>query len=298
MKLKKRTKSIVLLIGITIFSVIIFYIAINISIATTFNVSVTSEQLSFKTVDENNSRIPLRNVQAFNFDGDSLGVFNGTFHIAKDTDVLVKRISNSHLYVTIENKGKISAGSFYNDEQDDLVQKAGDFVEFVIENPSDKALKGENIIIPFSGDVILGNTVSYATFTDNPGLVRSGKITMIGKSLLNNDFFESGTYDLNVGDQFLVENAKSKAYGFVVVNENPAMEIAYRVVGEKGKIITPGSMGGNEGYFISTTFFSRFLYDSTFQVISWAFASVVFFATILAFLVSYEDLTVKKKKKK
>ena len=276
----------------------LFVIAIAKPIPTTFNVSVTTERIEFKTIDENNSRISLNNIVAFNYDGDSLGTYNGTFHISESSTVIVERVSNGALIIQVNNQLKKSAGTFYDDEQDKVLHKADKFVEFYISNPSERASHGENIIIPFSGEVILGRAINYESNAYNSALVRSGKITMIGKSIIGNYFFESGTYDLNIGDQFVVENPKSKAFGFVVVNENPAMKVAYRVVGKKGKIVTPGPVNQKSGYFIATTFLSRFLYDSFFQALSWSFACLIFLSASITFIKDCEEVIFRKKKKK
>lgn len=297
MKIKKRHKPISFFIGILLLCILIFIIAIAIPIPTTFNVSVTTERIEFKTTDENNSRIPLNNVYVYNYEGDSLGKYNGTFHISEGSKVIAERISNGALTIQVENEAKKSSGILY-DTQDKIINEADSFIEFYIPKPSERAIKGENIIIPFSGDVVLGRAVNYESYAYNPALVRNGKITMIGKSLFANHFFESGTYDLNIGDQFVIEQAKSKAYGFVVVNENPAMSAAYRVVGKKGRIVTPGPVNEETGYFISTTFLSRFLYDSFFQSLSWAFACIIFISTALTFIKDSEELISKRKKKK
>ena len=76
------------------------------------------------------------------------------------------------------------------------------------------------------------------------------------------------------------------------------MTAAYRVLGKKGKILTPGPVEENAGYFISTSLISRFLYDSFFQGISWALASIIVIATTLPFLNDLEQLVFKKRKKK
>lgn len=65
---------------------------------------------------------------------------------------------------------------------------------------------------------------------------------MIEKSTVGNQFFESGIYNLNMGDQFILDNPVSKAYRFISVNKNSAMQVAIRVVGKKPRIIPQGQL--------------------------------------------------------
>lgn len=163
-------------------------------------------------------------------------------------------------------------------------------------DPSSKSVDGITTIIPISGKVILGRALNYELYNSSTAIVRSGVVKMVGKSLLGNHFFESGVIDLNIGDQFIMEDGETKAYGFIVVNEMPAMTAAYRTVGRQGKIITPGPVDNNSGYYISTSLTSRFLNDNFFQGISWSFASLILLGTLLTFLIDI-DIVLRKKKK-
>lgn len=298
MKIKNKNKALLLFSGIFIGCILVFVIVINIPIPTTFNVSVKTERLEFTTVDNNNSRLPLNRVEVYNFNGDSLGIQNGSFEIAIGSTVLVERISNGPLLIKIQGREDQSAGIFFSASQDEIERKAENFVEFIIMDPPERNKYGETIVIPISGQVILGKTINYESYASSTALVRSGTITMVGKSLIGDQFFESGTHTLNIGDQFKVVKPQSKAYGFVAINEDPGMSAAYRVLGKKGKILTPGPVTESPGYSISTNLISRFLYDSFFQGISWALASLLVIATTLPLLSDLEQYTFKKDKKK
>lgn len=287
-----------LFIALFVACILVFIAILNIPVPTTFNVSVKTERLEFTTVDNNNSRLPLNAIEVYNFNGDSLGVQNGSFEISIGSTVLVERISSGPLLIKIQAPENQSAGIFYSKDQDEIERKAENFVEFYVKDPSERNKYGETIVIPISGEVVLGKTVNYESYSSSTALVKSGTITMVGKSLIGNQFFESGSHDLNIGDQFKVENPQSKAYGFVAINEEPGMTAAYRVLGKKGKILTPGPVEEDAGYFISTTLISRFLYDSFFQGISWALASIIVIATTLPFLNDLEQFVFKKRKRK
>lgn len=298
MKIKKRNKAVLIVLGLFLASTFVFVIAINIPIPTTFNVAVTTERIEYRTIDNNNSRIPLNNITIYNYLGDCLGLYNGSFEINKGAIVLLERVSMGPLLIQIKGHDDESAGTFYSDNQDEIEKKAENFVEFFVDDPSKRNNNGETILIPISGEVILGRTVNYESYSSSTALVKSGSITMVGKSLFGNQFFESGTYNLNIGDRFEIDMPQSKAYGFAVVNEESAMKVAYRVVGKKGKILTPGPVDEGSGYFISTSLLSRFLYDSFFQGISWSFASLILIATVFPLLNDLEETLFSKRKRK
>lgn len=295
LKIKGRKKAVLLLVLLFIGCTLLFLIIVNISIPTTYNVTVKTERLQYQTIDENNSRIPLNDVQGYNYDGDDLGIMNGSFHISSNAHVLIERIAEGPLFIQITGKGKMSAGSIYS-EQGHIYKEADNFIEFIIPKPSDRSKNGVTTIIPISGKVVLGRVINYESYNTSTAIVRSGTVKMIGKSLIGNHFFESGTFNLNIGDQFIMEEENTKAYGFIVVNEDSAMTAAYRMVGSKGKIITPGPVDLNSGYEISTSLISRFLYDNFFQGISWSFASLILLGTLLTFLIDLETVFGNRKK--
>ncbi len=295
LKIKGRKKAVLLLVLLFSGCTLLFLIVINIPIPTTYNVTVQTERLQYQTIDDNNSRIPLNGVQGFTYEGEDLGILNGSFHISPQANVLIERIAEGPLLIQITGKGEMSAGDIYS-EQGRIYKKADNFIEFIVPEPSDESKNGVTTIIPISGKVVLGRVVNYESYNTSTAIVRSGTVKMIGKSLIGNHFFESGTFNLNIGDQFVMEEEDDKAYGFIVVNENPAMTAAYRMVGRRGKIITPGPVDINSGYYISTSLISRFLYDNFFQGISWAFASLILFGTLLTFLIDLETVFGKRKK--
>ena len=277
----------------------------------TYSISVNTEIIEFKTLDDNISKIPLSKYEVFNYDNISLGHYEGTFKIAEGATARVERIANSNS-ASIQIQGKIdydsgkesSAGTFYNLDQDEVASKAENFLEFYIDSISQRVARGETIIIPVTGDVSIGRAINYESYGNSNAIVRSGKVTVIGEAILGETYFKSESYDLNLGDQFKIgdvhENDSlnvSKAYGFVTINENNGMTAAYKVIGKKGRIITPGPIDDNSGYLIKTSLMSRFLHDPIFNGISLALAFLVIIAELVPFIQSIYPKIPKKKKK-
>lgn len=277
-KKKNRQLSIEQII-LVLFLVLAVFLAviIIIPVESTFSISVNTERIKF-IVLKDHSKIPLRNVTIFNYDGkridttcqklvqskqDSTAGYDGTFKIADNSSIIIERIAMGALSIQIKGSKENPAGTFYSWEEDEVIHEADNFVEFYIEDIKARVLKGETIIIPIKGRKMrIGRSVNYETFENTTAMLKKGKVRAIGKSFFfKNNYFISETYELNIGDQFIVGDDKTEAYGFVTINENSAMDASYKILGKKGRIITPGPINENSGYLISTSLISRFKND-------------------------------------
>jgi hypothetical protein len=285
-----------------------------IPVNSTYSISVNTEVIQFKTLDDNISKFSIPCSDVFNYDYDNIGRYGGTFKVAKGATTRIERISQGNS-ASIQIEGLVdyktgvskSAGTFYSEEDDEILGEAENFVEFYIDSISQRISRGETIIIPLTGNVSIGRAINYESYGNSNAIVRSGKVTVIGKAILGNTYFKSESYDLNIGDQFRIgdvyENDSlnvSKAYGFITINEDKGMTAAYKVIGKKGRIITPGPIDDNSGYLIKTSLMSRFLNDPIFNGISMALAFLVIIAGLVPFIRDlYPKRTqVTKKKKK
>ncbi|MDO5969647.1 hypothetical protein Q4Q35_07495 [Flavivirga aquimarina] len=271
----------------------------------TFSVSVKTELLKFKTIDHNNSKIPLYDVKVFIREDDSIGIdgYHGTFKIATGATTTIERISNSYLTIEIKVSKGESAGTFYSPDDDEVTHKADNYVLFYIDDIADRINRGETIIVPITGEITIGRTINYETYGNSNAIVRCGGVTVIGRSIFWGPYFKSNTYDLNTGDQFIITNydkdKKVKVYGFATINEEIGMTATYKAIGKEGIIITPGPMDDNSGYNISTTIFDRFEKDRNVKIISLMFVILVTIADILPLVKEvFPDVLSKSKKKK
>ena len=286
----------VVLILLPIFLIII----IICPVPSTFSISVKTELIKFETIDDNNSKIPLYNVKQLNNYNETTYQkerIDGTFEVADSTVTSIERIANGDVFITIESLSGKSVGTFYSADGDEINEQAGEFVEFYIDSIVNRVDRGETIIIPVTGKIDIGRSINYEIHGNSTAIVRSGKVTVIGKSIFGGNYFKSDSYDLNIGDQFSVKNPKSKAYGFVTINEESGMAAAYKIIGKRGSIITPGPIDDNSGYEVSTSLLSRFLNDPIIKGVLLAFAILGTMATVLPiFQEVYKRKSNKKRK--
>lgn len=288
---KKKTKKKRILkhfvLGLLIGLPILLIVLLSWPIATTFNVSVQTELVEYEVTDVVNSKIPFHNASKYNFNVDSLGVFDGDFKVSVGATVKIERIAFGPLSVQIKGKGNESAGAYYSSDTDLKVDNAPNFIEFVLNDVSKDANEGFTHIIPINGKVTLGRNISYETHSNSTALLRQGTVVVIGKSLFSNNYYKSSSYDLNIGDEFMIIEPKSKAYGFATVNENSGLIVAYKVIGKEGRILTPGPRNINSGYPVSLSFLSKIQNDAFFKGISLCIALLISIATIVPFLSGY-----------
>lgn len=235
----------------------------------TYSVTAKTELIEFITEDVEWSKIPLDNVKVLNYNGNTIDTLSGAFKINKGSITKISRIGKGNVVIQIilSDTTSTSVGAFYSDK-DEFIRDASNFVELHIDDIKNRVDMGETIIIPMSGTINLGRTVNYETFGSSTAIVRKGKVILLGKYFLSKDYFKSASFDLNIGDEFRVEEQIKNAYGFATINENSAMTVAYKVFGKKGKISIPGPVGKGSGYYLSGSLYSRFENDPLVKALS------------------------------
>lgn len=284
---RRLNKLVVFSLFLSLGSFLILVILVNIPQQITFNISVNTELISIKSKDTLNPRIPLHNMELYTSKFDTtpkINNFNGSIEVSENSTITVERILNGPISIIISREDTLSVGVLF-DEFDNLSPtKLKNFVEFYSSVPNDKFGRNQNIIIPIFGQVTLGRTVYYETYNSPTSLMKSGEIKMISPTFFGGRFFESGKFELNIGDQFFTESIGkkgSKAYGFIAINnQKPGMIATYRVVGKKGYISIAGPKDKEHKYFISSTIMSKFLNDPLFKVIGW-FSTFMIFSSAL-----------------
>ena len=257
--------------------------------STTFNVTIQTEWVSFVNTSKADSRIPLEDVEVWDYESMMDSSFTGAFEVGPQTTVVVERVSGGPLSIRITTDSSDSAGMFYVD--DDPARAAGRFVEFLIPDVGARAEAGLGVLIPLAGDVIPGREISFETGATT-AVLRAGTVSMLGRSIFSflygGDVFEAGRVELNVGDQFFVDEPQSSAHGFVLADERPALTAAYRIVGRKGRVVRPGPGGSSPearmGYPVSVSLLDRVLHDRLFQALSVLFGSLMIIAGIGTFV--------------
>lgn len=249
-------------------------------LSTTFNVTAHTERLLFRTGAAADVTFDLDAVSVFDGTNGEEHVFSGQFQVASHTDVVIERIAFGPLRLILE-ASRGSTGTFF--ESDEPVGKASSYIEFSVPDPAARAEDGRTLLVPIAGEVVPGRDVG-AGGGGTTSILRSGTVTMLGRSILSNWFsttaglFEAGTVELEAGDQFHAKGAETESYGFAVVDERPGLTAAYRVQGRRGIVSRPGPSAS--GYSISVSLMDRILNDRLFQAVSLASAGILAVVTL------------------
>jgi len=290
------------LIGLAVVSgiVLVFIVALLLffnRINTLFNITAHTEIVKFQTVSKPISRYNLNNASIYvaeSYDFKNIfNSFNGSLGINKDVNVEIERISNGAIFFTLESENGTSVGNLYN-TNNTKVYTVKDYMLIEIYEVDSLLNNGVSIVFPLSGIVELGKSVDVEIFNETSPVLRSGDISMTGYSVFlgRGQYFEAGSEKLYLGD--CLEFEGKEAIGFVAVNDNPALQVSYRIEAEEAIIRKPGPKGKDSGYRISASFYDRLLNDRIFQGWSLIFAALV---VINAFFDLYNHIRELKKMK-
>jgi len=288
---KKIWRSLRVSIGIILvgflfyFTLLVFFDNIN----TLFNITAHTEIIKFQTVNKPISRYNLNNAsihvtENYNFK-EIYSSFNGSLEINKDVKVEIERISQGSIIFLLECENGESIGNLYNSSNKNVF-KAKDYMLIEINKVDSLLNAGITMVFPLSGIVELGKSVDIEIFEETSPVLRTGDITMTGYSNFGSgQYFEAGNKKLYLGD--CLEFEKKEAIGFVSVNENPALQVAYRIEANQAIIRKPGPKGKNSGYKISASVYDKFINDRLFQGLSLIFATLLVIATLGDFIINF-----------
>ena len=176
-------------------------------------------------------------------------------------------------------------GNFYSIDNNSKVRSAGEYLYIEISNIDSLINSGRTIILPISGEIILGSSIEVEINNQASPVLRKGEIVMTGTSSWSGEHFIAGSEKLYLGDKLNIE--KESGFGFITVNENPALQVSFRVKAKTIKIQKPGPKEANSGYTISASIYDRFLHDQLFQRLSLVFAMIVIATSIGDFLINF-----------
>lgn len=280
------------LLGVAVVSVIAFMLYLILllffdNINTLFNITAHTEIIKFHTTSKPISRYNLNNASihvAQNYEFKEIyNSFNGSLEINKDVNVELERISNGAIIFSLENEDGKSIGNLYN-ASNSKIYTASDYMLIEIHEVDSLLNSGVSIVFPLSGIVELGKSVDVEIFEETSPVLRSGDISMTGYSnfIGKGQYFEAGSEQLYLGD--CLEFKDKEAIGFVAVNDNPALQVSYRIEAEEAVVRKPGPKANNSGYRISASLYDRFVNDRLFQGLSLIFATLIALSTVFDFV--------------
>jgi len=255
-------------------------IALLAPVPATFNVTVQSEHVEFFTDGAPVSRWPLDRVWLFEGDADSARPFTGSLEFADSVHVTVERVALGPLLIRVEAPRAGDPAAVLYDAADEPLGPVRAPLEIEVPDLARRSAAGQELLLPLTGRVRSGRSVGFET-PGGAGLLRGGKAALLGRSLLertpflarlaSGTVFEAGSVTLDAGDQFTVEGVESPAFGFIVVDERPALAAAYRVVGRSGRVERPGG----QAYSVRVNLRARLVHDGPLQALYASFVMVM-----------------------
>ena len=272
-------------IGICLTALFLYFSSLVLfdNINTLFNITAHTEIIKFHTVNKPISRYNLNNAsihitENYNFK-EIYSSFNGTLELNKNVDVEIERISQGAIIISIEGENGKSIGNLFN-SNNKKVFKANDYMLIEINKVDSLLYNGISIVFPLSGIVELGKSVDVEIYEETSPVLRTGDITMTGYSNFGGGrYFDAGSKKLYLGD--FLEFEDKDGIGFVSINDNPALQVAYRIEADQAIIRKPGPKGKNSGYIISASVYDKFINDSLFQGISLIFAMLLILFSLI-----------------
>ena len=207
--------------------------------ATTFNVSAITEEVRIETHKDPMSPWPVKNIRLSKTCPDEpadlrMEKFTGTIKLRADTVVTLTRIAEGDLSVKLLGKNEQPTGELF-DLEDESVGLLSDCAFFKIDNIDVRSKQGETIVLPVTGDITTGRDIRFLTDHKTPVLL-SGNVTILDRTLLVNENYIVGPFELELGDAFVIKEPEVVSRGFVRVNTDPAIKLVFRAKGERALI--------------------------------------------------------------
>ena len=207
---------------------------------------------------------------SYGFNDDS-ETFTGAIELNSGVEVMIERVSIGPVQIECEAFEGGSVGTLI-DEHEHVVKELGSEVTIEIRDPSARAREGDSVVIPVSGRVEIGREINYASGSGH-AMLRSGDVTLLGRSILGSTRYEAGRVQLDPADRFHVESPEDAAFGVVVADERPALSVIYRVVGKRGVVTRFGA----RGYDVTASIRARLINDNAVQGLWVTFLAVMAF---------------------
>jgi len=241
---------------------------------TTFNVSAVTEEVKVVTHKTPMSRWPLKNIEISRDcpedEGDIKYLdFSGSLNINPSVYLTLTRVAFGDLKVTLYSNNDNAVGELY-DNEDEFVLSLTSCAFFYIRKINERTSRGETIVLPVTGDISAGSEIRFLTQSSMP-ILREGQVTILDRSFMTDENYSVGPFSLEAGDTFKVHNSKVSSQGFVLVNENAAINLTFRAKGLRGVIKRYQS----EDYELRNSYWSKLYHDESLSL-AWILIIVLF----------------------
>lgn len=241
---------------------------------TTFNVSAQTEEVKVVTHNIPMSRWPVRGADISRScpeeekDVEHLK-FTGSLSINPSVYLTLTRVAFGDLKVTLYSSEDKSVGDLYN-EEDEYVNSLTSCAFFYIRKIAERTGKGDTIVLPVTGDISVGSEIRFLTQSSMP-VLRAGQVTILDRSFVTGENYSVGPFSLETGDNFTVHNSTVSSQGFILINENAAINLVFRAKGFRGVI----NRYQSEDYELRNSYWSKLYHDESLSL-AWILIIVLF----------------------
>jgi hypothetical protein len=238
-------------------------------VSTSFSIHAKTETLRFRVPQNRKLDWYADNVTVYKGFAEKSEIFSGLVELQGGVEVFFERIGLGPLRVRVKSSQNVPSVKLYDFNQS-LVDVVSRRFVMVFERLFEQAAKGQSIVIPLIGEIVIGNDPEISGQQYTPLLI-SGKINLVGHSILtklkamagfrstDQSRFDGGEISLDLGDQ--VEIVENTASGLIVANQESAFTSIVHAVGKQVKVTRLMS----EGYNVSISVMDRLKRDASVQ---------------------------------
>lgn len=195
---------------------------------TLFNVTATTEEIVIKPYAGNEYPLwELHDAEVFDNCDDVAISYSGYLQINNASQISLNRSGEQEIYVSLSNESKQSSAVLTTLENENIKLNYCAYLKV-------KASAIQPITWPIDGKVTLGGEVKEG-LSPMP-LLLEGSISIADKATMSQKYYIAEPVELNIGDQFYIQNPTTQASGFVYIDANPGMKVTYSGKGEFGVI--------------------------------------------------------------
>jgi len=201
--------------------------------------------------------------------------FSGRLRIQSPVIIHIKRISWGPMEISIKSETGSEdqiVAKLHNDETDEDIFAEG-CLFITINNLIERAKKGKTIVLAVDGYMEISREVRHETMRSIP-VLKSGKVQVVGKTIIGDEIYDAETIILSTGDHFSVDNPGA-GKGLIVADQQPGLTAVSFTLGKVAHI----RRYGTQGYKVGSSLWVRFEND---PVIKALIAAVFFILGALA----------------
>jgi hypothetical protein len=250
---------------LAVLSLVLACVVTFVPLKTTLAITATTDRLEIVSLPEYPNHWYLEQVEYFSDFGGKPSLFTGSLEVSPKVRIIIERISQGPLFISLRAAGSPNddIGTMFGTDES-IIGHISPHSTFKISGILARSAVGQNILLPLSGDVIIGGAAERPTRSAVPTL-RQGTVAVIGTSFLSSSLYKVSSQILDAGDIVTVRDNVGPALGFIVVDERPSLNATFHVLANEAVI----NRAPARGYVIGASLFDRVKNDSTMQAF-WA----------------------------